>query len=87
MLRQFFQHMVVWHWGYPSDGQLLSLRDGELSNERRMSIQAHLNQCPRCRERAVQIARDWKDFLFRYSTGKPDGRGNGAFPMWFPPFS
>jgi anti-sigma factor RsiW len=62
MLRQFFQQMGAWHWGYPSDGQLLSLCDGELSDEPRVRIQAHLNQCPGCRERAAQIAQDWKDF-------------------------
>jgi len=53
---------MVWRWRHPSDSRLLAFHDGELSGKHRERVQAHLNRCPRCLERAAQIAQDWKDF-------------------------
>ena len=58
MAESFFRRIMAWHWGSPSDGQLLALQDGELSGKRRASVQAHLEQCSQCRERAARIAQD-----------------------------
>jgi anti-sigma factor RsiW len=67
-LQSFFQRLVTWHWGSPSDGDLLALQDNELSVERRARIQAHLNRCARCRERAERIAREWSEFAAFHQT-------------------
>ncbi len=67
-LQSFFQRLVTWHWGAPSDGDLLALQDNELSVERRARIQAHLNRCARCRERAERIARKWGEFAAFHQT-------------------
>ncbi|MDM7995868.1 MAG: zf-HC2 domain-containing protein [Acidobacteriota bacterium] len=67
-LQSFFQRLVTWHWGSPSDGDLLALQDNELSVERRARIQAHLNRCARCRERAERIAREWSEFTAFHQT-------------------
>jgi len=61
-LQSFFQRLVTWHWGSPSDGELLALQDNELSVKHRVRIQAHLKRCGRCRERAERIAREWSEF-------------------------
>jgi anti-sigma factor RsiW len=60
MALSFFRHLM--RWRHPNDSRLLAFHDGELSGERRARIQAHLNLCPRCLERAAQITQDWKDF-------------------------
>ncbi len=62
-LQSFFQRLVTWHWGSPSDGELLALQDNELSGKRQARIQAHLKRCGRCRERAERIAREWSEFV------------------------
>ncbi len=61
-LQSFFQRLVTWHWGSPSDGDLLALRDNEISDKRRVRVEAHLKQCASCRERAARIAREWDEF-------------------------
>ncbi len=54
--------MTAWHWGYPSEGLLISLQDGMISEKRRARVERHLKRCARCRARASQLAQDWKDF-------------------------
>ena len=62
MSESFFQRLATWHWGAPSDGELLALHDGELTGKRRTQIQEHLKRCARCRDRSAQIAEDWNNF-------------------------
>lgn len=62
MVLSSLRHLMLWRWRHPNDGRLLAFHDGELSGKLRERVQAHLNLCPRCLERAAQIAQDWKYF-------------------------
>ena len=45
---------------HPGDRLLNSLHDGEIGERRRKRLLVHLERCPGCRSRAIQIKKDWE---------------------------
>jgi len=60
MLGQLGGLVAAWLGGHPADGVLFALQDGQLSGRRLTRAHAHLKKCRRCRNKAAQMAREWK---------------------------
>ncbi len=59
MFRELALRIRDWLGRHPSDGSLLSFRDGELSSKRHAALTKHLEKCERCQARARDLEQEW----------------------------